>query len=70
MLPEPVRRTLYRASARLIRDTKVEMQADWEVTFAMPSVVSVRRGFDLVADAQFATITVRSAIPATMKWNA
>lgn len=70
MLPEPSIRTLYSASAKLIRNTKLEMWAEWEARYEMPGVVSVHRGFDLTKDAPFATITVRSTIPATMKWNA
>lgn len=70
MLPEVSIRTLYCASAKLIRDTKLEMWAAWQDKYEMPGIVSVHRGFDLIKDAPFATITVRSAVPATMKWNA
>lgn len=69
MLPEPVTVTLIRPSARQIRETKLDLWRDWEAANNMPGDVRVHRSYDVLRDCPIATITVRSAIPATMKWN-
>jgi hypothetical protein len=69
MRGDPVSITLDNPSAREIRNTKLEMWADWEALNEMPGEVVVRRGHDMMKDCRFATIIVRSTIPRTMKWN-
>lgn len=66
---EPFVTTLKRPSAKLIRNTKLEMWAAWEAENEMPGEPVVYRGFDLLEDAPFARITIRAAVPRTMKWN-
>lgn len=66
---DPVVVTLKRPSAKLIRDRKLEMWAAWEAENGIPGEPVVYRGFDLLEDTPFARITIRSAVPRTMKWN-
>jgi hypothetical protein len=61
--------TLKRPTAKLIRDTKLDLWAAWEAENEMPGYPVVYRGFDLMEDAPFAQITIRAAVPRTMKWN-
>lgn len=69
MRGDPVVVTLDSPSARQIRNRKLDLLTDWETRNDMPGEVVVRRGYDVMKDCTFATITARSAVPRTMKWN-
>lgn len=69
MLPEPVTVTLESPSARLIRETKMKLWAEWEADNNMPGEPIVKRGYDLARGCAVARITIRSIIPANFRWS-